>query len=51
MIIELIDNGGDLNLVNNAGMTPLALGSISLLKELGLEKGATTVIAEKATFT
>lgn len=43
MIISFIDCGGDLNVVNDIGMTPLANGSLELLNQLGLQKGVTTI--------
>lgn len=39
MIMDFMDNGGNLNILNDDQQTPLAMGSFSLIKKMGLEKG------------
>ncbi len=39
LIEYLMNIGGDLNAINSEGMTPLAFGKLSLLKNFHLDKG------------
>ena len=34
-----MDHGGNINLVNDAGLTPIAMGSYELIKKMELLKG------------
>ena len=39
MVMDFMDNEGNLNILNDEQQTPLAMGSFSLIKKMGLEKG------------